>query len=228
VKFERGRKMRLAEKILNEEIKIRTRRGIINGLLDIPEGAKGIIIFAHGSGSGRLSPRNRHVAGVLNQEKLATLLMDLLTEREEQIDSITGELRFDIDFLARRLNDVTEWVLSNDNTRMLQPAYFGASTGAAAALKASVQRPETIKALVSRGGRPDMAEDILSQVTTPVLLIVGGDDAAVLEMNRRAFEKLAGEKKLVVVPGATHLFEEPGKLDEVADHAAKWFLKHLS
>ncbi len=220
--------MRLAEKMLNEEIKIETPEGIIIGLLNIPEGAKGIIIFAHGSGSGRLSPRNRHVAGVLNQEKLATLLMDLLTEREEQIDSVTGQFRFDIDFLARRLNDVTEWVLNNDDTLRLQPAYFGASTGSAAALKASVQRPQTIKALVSRGGRADMAADILPQVKTPTLLIVGAEDTAVLEMNRQAFEKLGGDKKLVIVPGATHLFEEPGKLDEVADHAGKWFLKYLS
>jgi putative phosphoribosyl transferase len=213
--------------ILNQQVAIKVPEGMIKGLFAIPRQSKTIVIFAHGTGSGRLSPRNRYVADILNQENLATLLIDLLTEEEERIDVVTGQFRFDIEHLSKRLGDVTQWVLDNNSTRGLLIGYFGASTGAAAALKASVQKPGRIKALVARGGRPDMAEDILERVKTPTLLIVGSQDTQVIEMNRSAFEKLPGQKKMIIVPGATHLFEEPGKLEEVANHAKKWFSEHM-
>jgi putative phosphoribosyl transferase len=213
--------------MLNQQVAIKVPEGMIKGLFAIPRQSKSIVIFAHGTGSGRLSPRNRYVADILNQENLATLLIDLLTEEEERIDVVTGQFRFDIEHLSKRLGDVTQWVLDNNSTRGLLIGYFGASTGAAAALKASVQKPGRIKALVARGGRPDMAEDILERVKTPTLLIVGSQDTQVIEMNRSAFEKLPGQKKMIIVPGATHLFEEPGKLEEVANHAKKWFSEHM-
>lgn len=211
-----------------QDVRISTANGIINGILTFPKEAKALVLFAHGAGSSRLSPRNQHVAGVLNQDGLATLLMDLLTPHEEQLDMVTGQLRFDIDFLARRLDEVTQWVLKNDNTRRLTLGCFGSSTGAAAALKTAVQNPQLVKALVSRGGRPDMAEDVLALVKAPTLLIVGSLDTVVLDLNRQAFDMLQVEKELVVVPGATHLFEESGKLDEVAAHAKRWFMAHLT
>lgn len=218
-----------SESTLNrEEIAIHFANATIKGILTIPAQAKSLIIFAHGAGSSRLSPRNNRVADFLNQNNLATLLMDLLTEPEERTDLVTGQLRFDINFLAKRLDGVTQWILENRSTKELSLGYFGSSTGAAAALKAAAHRPEAVKALVSRGGRPDMAQDVLPQVRTPTLLIVGSDDTHVLELNRMAFDMLSGEKDLVIVPGATHLFEEPGKLDEVAEHAKRWFVKYLS
>ena len=209
-----------------QDITINTSDGLINGILVIPIDAKAVIIFAHGTGSSRLSPRNKHVADILNQNGLATLQMDLLTEQEERLDMVTGQLRFDIDFLARRLNDVMRWIVDNPSTHELKPAYFGASTGAAAALVAAAQRPQLIRAVVSRGGRPDMAEDILGQVKAPTLLIVGSLDRVVLDLNRKAFEKLQTAKELIVVPGASHLFEEPGTLDQVARHAKEWFMQY--
>jgi dienelactone hydrolase len=196
----------------------------LEGAITVPSDARGIVVFAHGSGSGRHSPRNRYVASVLNDEGLATLLIDLLSEEEERLDRVTGELRFDVGFLADRLLSATEWVGADEATGSLAIGYFGASTGAAAALIAAAERPATA-AVVSRGGRPDLAEAVLDQVDVPTLLIVGERDGDVLELNRRALERLPGERALEVVPGATHLFEEPGALDEVARLAAGWFAR---
>ncbi len=197
--------------------------------LAIPPGASGIVLFAHGSGSSRFSPRNRHVALALRDAGLATLLLDLLTADEEVEDEISGRLRFDIDLLARRLVAATRFVLENAATRQLRVGFFGASTGAAAALVAAAEMPMDVAAVVSRGGRPDLASlTALRLVRAPTLLIVGGEDTMVLDLNRAALEQLAAEKKLVVVPGATHLFEEPGKLDVVADLAAGWFGRYLA
>ncbi|MBI5643194.1 MAG: dienelactone hydrolase family protein [Deltaproteobacteria bacterium] len=193
----------------------------LEGSLAIPQGATGIAIFAHGSGSSRHSPRNNYVANVLRKAGVGTLLMDLLT-REEDIDYDT---RFDIDLLSSRLESATNWL--KDEMPGLRIGYFGASTGAAAALKASASMGEIIGAIVSRGGRPDLAMDVLPAVKAPALFIVGGKDEIVLELNRKAFAKLKTEKELVVVPGATHLFEEPGALEEVASLAAYWFKEHL-
>ena len=200
---------------------------VLRGILRIPEAAEAIVIFAHGAGSSRLSPRNQHVADVLHRTGLATLLMDLMTEEEERTDMATRRLAFDIPFLARRVVLATDWLLSTEVTQGLKIGYFGASTGAAAALKASVYRPKTVGAVVSRGGRPDLAEDVLGQVDAPTLLIIGAKDEVVLRLNRQAAEVLGAEHKLIVIPGATHLFEEPGKLDAVADHAAHWFSRYL-
>lgn len=210
-----------------EDLVIKTREVTLRAILAIPEKARSIVLFAHGAGSSRHSPRNQHVAQKLQEAGLATLLLDLLTEDEERIDMYTGRLRFDIPFLAGRLESATEWVLSNEPTSGFDIGYFGASTGAAAALVASVQRPESVRAIVSRGGRPDLALNVLPEVKPPVLLIVGGRDLEVLEMNRQAARKLTTEHDLVVVPGASHLFEEPGKLDTVADLARAWFAQHM-
>jgi dienelactone hydrolase len=185
------------------------------------------VIFAHGSGSSRNSPRNRFVAGVLQEAGLATLLFDLLTPKEEAIDSVSGHLRFDIDFLARRLIGAIDWIARNKDTQSLAIGCFGASTGAAAALVAAAERPQTVKAVVSRGGRPDLATSSLPRVKAPVLLIVGGLDTQVIELNRQAMEQLSSVKELALVPGATHLFEEQGTLPQVADLAAAWFVKYL-
>jgi putative phosphoribosyl transferase len=195
--------------------------------LAVPEKARSVVLFAHGAGSSRHSPRNQHVAGKLQDAGLATLLLDLLTEEEERIDLYTGRLRFDIPFLAGRLDAATGWLRDDRQTGGFDIGYFGASTGAAAALVASVQRPESVRAIVSRGGRPDLALHVLSAVKPPVLLIVGGNDAEVIDMNRRAAQKLNTEHDLVIVPGASHLFEEPGKLDIVADLARAWFARHM-
>jgi putative phosphoribosyl transferase len=199
----------------------------LEGNLAIPQGAKGIVLFAHGSGSSRHSPRNRYVAQILRQAGLATLLIDLLTADEEQIDLRTRHLRFDIQLLADRLVGATEWLERNPETRDLNIGYFGASTGAAAALVAAAERPESVKAIVSRGGRPDLAASVLHNVQAPSLLIVGALDTPVIEMNKEAFKLLQVERNLLIVPGATHLFEEAGKLEEVARLAAGWFTRHL-
>ena len=198
------------------------------GTLRIPEHADGIVLFAHGSGSSRFSPRNRHVAAVLERAGLATMLIDLLSEREELEDSRTGALRFDIPMLADRLLAAAVWLHANEGTTALPLGLFGASTGAGAALLAAAGRPELAKAVVSRGGRPDLAGKALRHVSAPTLLIVGERDAVVLDLNERAAAELATKCKLEVVPGATHLFEEPGALEKVAVLARDWFSLHLA
>lgn len=198
------------------------------GTLRIPEQAVGIVLFAHGSGSSRFSPRNRHVAAVLERAGLATMLMDLLSEREEKEDSRTGALRFDIPLLADRLLAATAWLHANEGTVSLPLGLFGASTGAGAALLAASGRPELVKAVVSRGGRPDLAGKALRHVSAPTLLIVGERDKVVLDLNERAAADLATKCRLEVVPGATHLFEEPGTLELVATLARDWFSLHLA
>ncbi len=195
--------------------------------LTLPDSSRGLVVFAHGSGSSRHSPRNRQVAAALHQAHLGTLLADLLTAEEEQVDLRTRHLRFDVDLLAARLVGITEWLQSDPEGAGLAVGLFGASTGAAAALKAAARRPTAYRAVVSRGGRPDLAGSELSAVRAPTLLIVGSDDPAVLELNRDALAQLGGEKRLDVVPGASHLFEEPGALEEVARLARGWFGRHL-
>lgn len=199
----------------------------LDGDLSVPPGAIGIVVFAHGSGSSRFSPRNRKVAETLQAAGLATLLMDLLTPDEERTDAFTAELRFDIPLLAQRLVAAIDWLESKEETTALRVGCFGASTGAAAALIAAAERPERVAAVVSRGGRPDLAMERLSEVRAPTLLIVGGRDAPVIEMNRAALDRLPTGARLEIVPGATHLFEEPGALEEVARLATDWFLRHL-
>jgi dienelactone hydrolase len=211
-----------------QAVTIRAGEVSLEGDLSLPPGGKAIVVFAHGSGSSRKSPRNRYVAEVLNEAGLGTLLFDLLTKREEAEDMITGRLRFDIDFLAGRLVAATDWLKSKPDTAALKLGYFGASTGAAAALVAAVERPDEVAAIVSRGGRPDLAAPFLSRVKAPTLLIVGGDDKPVIDMNREALAALDAEKRLEIVPGASHLFKEPGTLEEVAKLAAAWFTEHLS
>ena len=199
----------------------------LQGELTVPDQAAGIVAFAHGSGSGRHSPRNRRVAETLNEAGIATLLLDLLTAPEEGRDRVTAEYRFDIDLLARRLGATVDWIRRNPATVRLPLGLFGASTGAAAALVAAAVRSEEIAAVVSRGGRPDLAGPALPAVKAPTLLVVGGADEQVLELNRRALELMQTEKRLVVIPGATHLFEEPGALQQVAQVATEWFLDHF-
>lgn len=210
------------------EIAIEAGRVILEGTLGLPKETNSIVLFAHGSGSSRHSSRNRHVAHVLQSRGVGTLLFDLLTREEEEVDEITCELRFNIPFLAGRLRDATRWVMQRPDLKGVRLGYFGASTGAAAALVAAAEMPETIDAIVSRGGRPDLAGNALGSVRCPTLLIVGGNDEPVIEMNQEAFAKLSCEKKLVIVPGATHLFQEPGALEEVARLAADWFMQHLA
>jgi pimeloyl-ACP methyl ester carboxylesterase len=193
------------------------------GTLAIPTQAAGLVIFAHGSGSSQHSPRNRHVAAMLNERGLATLLFDLLTAEEERIDAVDATLRFDVDMLAERLVAATDSLIATGRTRGLPLGYFGGSTGAAAALIAAARRPDRISAVVSRGGRPDLASDWLARVHAPTLLIVGGADTWVLQANERSAAKLEAPHELAVIAGATHLFEEPGALDEVARIAAIWF-----
>ena len=209
------------------EIGISVDGAELAGDLVLPAEATGIVLFAHGTGSSRQSPRNRLVAQTLNEAGIGTLLMDLLTRDEELFDRATGELRFDISLLARRLVAAVDWLRTGPAVD-LPIGLFGASTGAAAALVAAAERPEEIDAVVSRGGRPDLAGPALAQVRAPTLLIVGSLDSVVLELNQRALELLPAEKQLTVVPGATHLFEEPGTLEEVARLAAEWFTRHLS
>lgn len=196
------------------------------GDLGVPVGAAGVVIFAHGSGSSRLSPRNRSVAHDLQERGIGTLLFDLLTEAEEQQDSYTAHLRFDISLLAQRLIAVTNWVSQHEMTHDLPLGYFGSSTGAAAALVAAAMNGRA-RAIVLRGGRPDLAGEDLEHVRAPVLLIVGENDDEVIELNKHAREKLKCKSSLTIVPGATHLFEEPGALEEVARLAADFFVKHL-
>jgi putative phosphoribosyl transferase len=196
---------------------------ILKGILNVPQGARGIVLFAHGSGSGRLSPRNQFVAGELQNHGVATLLFDLLGEDEADDRAKV----FDIDLLAERLEATAEWVETQDEINELSMGFFGASTGAAAALVAAAHLGSAIKAVVSRGGRPDLAMDLLVNVKAPTLLIVGGDDETVVELNQTALDELRCEKHLAIVPGATHLFPEPGALEEVARLAAEWFEKHF-
>ena len=202
----------------------------LKGILARPkEQPAGVVLFAHGSGSSRLSPRNQYVAHVLQSRRIATLLFDLLTEKEEAVDEYTAELRFDIGLLGKRLVGATRWATKQPELKNLKIGYFGASTGAAAALVAAAELPEDISAVVSRGGRPDLAEDALGVVRAPTLLIVGGEDGPVIGMNRDAMAKMRrAEKELLIIPGATHLFEEPGTLEEVAKAAAEWFARHLA
>jgi len=200
----------------------------LEGDLNIPEGAAGVVLFAHGSGSSRHSPRNRFVAGELQRHGLATLLIDLLTTEEERVDMRTTHLRFDIGLLAQRLVATTDWLGRESETANLRLGYFGASTGAGAALVAAAERPGRIAAVVSRGGRPDLAGPALTRVKAATLLIVGGDDTPVIEMNREAYARLRFEKQLTIVPRASHLFEEPGTLEEVARLAGEWFERYLT
>ena len=213
-----------------EEKLINVRAGpvLLEGTLSIPESPLGIVLFAHGSGSSRLSPRNRFVARALREAYLGTFLIDLLTPAEEAAEATTGHLRFNIDFLGDRLVTITDWMLADPDLRDLPIGYFGASTGAAAAFIAATQRPAAIRAIVSRGGRPDLAWSALPRVTAPALLIVGERDNAVLDLNKEALERLRVEKELAIVPGATHLFEEPGALEEVARLARDWFHRHFT
>ena len=211
---------------LEQEVRLPAEGATLVGDLALPARARGLILFAHGSGSSRHSPRNREVARVLRQSGLATLLIDLLTRREEAEDAVTGHLRFDIGLLARRLAAATDWVRAEASTSRLPVGYFGASTGGGAALVAAAERPEVF-AVVSRGGRPDLAGEALPRVTAPTLLIVGGDDVPVIAMNRAAAAAMAAEVRLEIVPGASHLFEEPGALEQVAALAARWFEDHL-
>lgn len=213
----------------NELVRIKIGRLELVGNLTIPLGAKGLIVFAHGSGSSRHSPRNQYVAQTLQKNHLGTLLIDLLTEDEERVDAETAHLRFDIPLLAERLVSIAKWLSEEKRSKALKLGYFGASTGAAAALQAAALYPEPIFAIVSRGGRPDLATPhFLLKVRAPVLLIVGGEDYPVIDMNQEALQTLVCEKKLLIVPHATHLFEEPGTLEEVAHHANQWFVTHSS
>ena len=199
----------------------------LEGTLSIPQDATGVVLFAHGSGSSRHSPRNRLVAGELQRAGLGTLLFDLLSEEEERVDARTGELRFDIGLLARRVIAATDWLREQAATDWLPIGCFGASTGAAAALVAAAERSDVVGAVVSRGGRPDLAGEALGRVRAPTLLIVGGRDELVLDLNRQAQAKLNADTELEVIPDATHLFEEPGKLERVAELARDWFVRHL-
>lgn len=209
------------------DVRVRAGPVTLEGTLQIPELPRGIVLFAHGSGSGRFSPRNRFVAEELRHAGLGTLLIDLLTRDEERVDDRTGELRFDIPMLAGRLVDLVDWLDRNEETAGLPIGLFGSSTGAGAALIATAERPEAVAAVVSRGGRPDLAGGFLPRVRAPTLLIVGERDAPVIGMNREARERLECPSALEIVSGATHLFEEPGKLEEVARLAREWFREHL-
>lgn len=217
----------LTESIVSE-VEIPIGHVSLEGNLVIPAGASGIALFAHGSGSSRKSPRNQFVARMLHEAKIGTLLFDLLTLYEEFVDARTAELRFDIDLLAHRLIAATNWLRNDPRAEAMPVGYFGASTGGGAALVAAAEPGLPVKAVVSRGGRPDLAGSALPLVTAPTLLIVGGLDYQVIEMNRVAFSQLCCEKSLQIVPSATHLFEEPGTLEEVGRLAADWFAKHFS
>ena len=199
----------------------------LDGNLLVPSGATGIVLFAHGSGSSRFSSRNRYVASTLREGNLGTLLIDLLTPQEEARDNVTAELRFDIGMLADRLVGTGDWLRAQPELREKKIGLFGASTGGGAALVAAAARPKLIQAVVSRGGRPDLAGAALPRVEAPTLLIVGGDDVPVIAMNRQAYDQMRCERRLEIVPGATHLFEEPGTLETVADLARDWFTRYL-
>ena len=210
------------------EVQIQAGRAVLSGSLTIPENAIALVLFAHGSGSSRHSPRNQFVARTLNDARLGTLLFDLLTRDEEALDMRTGEHRFNIGLLAQRLVHATKWAKQQNETRDLPIGYFGSSTGGAAALVAASEIPEDVGAVVSRGGRPDLAGDALPKVQAPTLLIVGGNDDIVIELNEMARDQMRCEVKLEIVPGATHLFEEPGALEKVARLASDWFNAHLA
>src|SRR5437667_11615156 len=210
------------------EVQIQAGRAVLSGNLTIPGNATGLVLFAHGSGSSRHSPRNQFVAHTLNDAGLATLLFDLLTPDEEATDIYTREHRFNIALLAERLVHGTTWAKQQEQTRDLRVGYFGSSTGGAAALVAAAEISEDVGAVVSRGGRPDLAGDALPKVKAPTLLIVGGDDDVVIELNQGALAQLRCEKEIAIVPGATHLFEEPGTLEQVAALARDWFERYLS
>lgn len=212
-----------------QDIEIQIDEGTtIKGSLFGVEGATGIVLFAHGSGSSRYSVRNRQVASIVTDAGLSAILIDLLTEEEELVDLQTMELRFNIDLLSKRVIGATQWLLKNPDTHDLRIGYFGSSTGASAALVAAAMMGEAVKAIVSRGGRPDLAGNSLAKVKAPTLLIVGGDDSVVIDLNQQAFLQLEAEKELAIIPGAGHLFEEPGKLAEVAAKATDWFKKYLT
>ncbi|KAI1700329.1 dienelactone hydrolase family domain-containing protein [Ditylenchus destructor] len=212
---------------VTEDTKLVLESVEINALLTVPHQAKGMILFAHGSGSGRYSPRNQYIAQVMNNAGYATLLMDLLTEKEDETDRYTGEYRFDIELLANRMLEATDWVRGQPSDfEVLPVGYFGASTGAGAALIAASQRND-VKAVVSRGGRPDLADKALPSVTAPTVLIVGGNDHEVIKLNQSALARLTCTKQLEIVPGATHLFEEAGTLEVVAKLATDWFRSYL-
>jgi putative phosphoribosyl transferase len=210
--------------VLEREVEIPSGQRRLSGILHVPPGAVGVVAFAHGSGSGRFSPRNQFVARVLQQAGLATLLLDLLEEDEAE----DREKVFDIELLAERLQSAADWLSQEPATTGLRLGYFGASTGAGAALVAAAREPAAVWAIVSRGGRPDLAHAYLSAVQVPTRLIVGGDDDVVLELNKQALSRLRGPKDLVVIPGATHLFEEPGAVAEVARLATEWFVRYLT
>ena len=212
--------------IIDRPVKIPPKE--LEGDLQIPAQARGLVVFAHGSGSSRHSTRNRYVASLLQDAGLATLLMDLLTPEEEQVDLHTAQVRFNISLLAERLVHAIDWLEEDADAGHLKIGLFGASTGAAAALLAAAIRQARVSAVVSRGGRPDLAGDALPEVTTPTLLIVGGNDAPVIELNRRAYDRLREPKRLEILPGATHLFEEAGALDQVAALAIEWFRQYLA
>lgn len=213
--------------IFKAEVKIPAGNVMLEGELVLPREAQGIVLFVHGSGSSRHSSRNQYVAQMLQATGIGTLLFDLLTEYEEAIDRSTGHLRFDIGLLSERLIHTTHWIQRNSNTQNLTIGYFGASTGGAAAMVAAALLGDQISTIVSRGGRPDLAGDALPKVKAPTLLIVGGFDKIVIELNRQAFEQLQCEKSLKIVPAASHLFEEPGKLEEVAKISSDWFAQYL-
>jgi dienelactone hydrolase len=213
--------------MMTRSVRINAGREVIDGDLVVPDHARGLVLFAHGSGSSRFSPRNRFVAGELQRRGLGTLLLDLLTSQEEQVDLVTRHLRFDVEFLAQRLLAATEWIIDDAQLARLRIGYFGSSTGAAAALIAAAKEPDLVGAVVSRGGRPDLAREYLDYVRAPTLLIVGGNDAGVIELNEDAFRSLHGEKRFDLISRATHLFEEPGALEQVAEIAGEWFEHHL-
>lgn len=219
----------MAKDIAKERyVQIPSDEVLLDADLAVPQNAHGLVAFAHGSGSNRHSPRNKFVAESMRRAGLGTLLVSQLTVEEEAEDIITAKLRFDIPLLGRRLTGVVDWLHSNPETSRLRVGIFGASTGAAGALLAAAQRPEMVGAVVSRGGRPDLAMRVLDRVKAPTLLIVGGDDFQVIEMNRTAFAALRAPKEMLTVPGATHLFEEPGTLEKVAELATDWFVKYLN
>jgi putative phosphoribosyl transferase len=219
--------MSTTSQTVKETVRIPASGANLVGDLVVPASARGLVVFAHGSGSGRTSPRNQFVAEALNEHRLATLLVDLLTPDEVAIDEVTRHLRFDIGLLATRLVGVTDWATRSSSIAALPLGLFGASTGAAAALVAAASRPESVGAVVSRGGRPDLVMKILDRVWAPTLLIVGGRDLETIVLNERAFKRLRSPREMVLVDRATHLFEEPGAIDEVSRLAASWFERHL-
>lgn len=213
---------------LDQEQRIAVDGTVLPADIRLPDQARGIVLFAHGSGSSRHSPRNRAVAERLRRERVGTVLADLLTEAEEREDEVTAHLRFDIELLASRLIGITDWLAEQPETYRLPIGLFGASTGAGAALVAAARREQLIQAVVSRGGRPDLAGDALHEVRAPTLFLVGGRDTPVLQLNEQAMQALTAPTRLHIVANATHLFEEPGALEEVADQAAGWFAEHLN